>query len=614
MTNQETPHESLFVPPDSSLFLTKDSTLTEPMADLGDPSTQEPYVPEDAGQSDETMRSSDDTKSNIDELQSTQNAVPEDEQACQYYPMLAPAATRHVEALQRLVDVANESYLTDSDGSRTQSFVEELPEFLDAAVQLISRLTGSYISTRSVSYNYQDPSVLNVYSSTITARVDRYIGNASAQDEIAYLMHEVCLHGAEQLRYVPYDLYYPPVAWSSSSVSTARSTSATAKVTICEVWQGLAEIELDMIAEQYTSSSPPPIACSQLPFLIDWTVPFSQWDDKQIIGLYRHVFGCQELLLQNNERAERECLQWMETREDEDFRRYPESNVCLDNIYTEEEAAYHQAMHKHKFGADDYTPLTAQPYDLYPEDFRRAYQHILTLDIVEFLDYLEINERLYPPQGDPNRFTHPLLRMMPYSPINLTYYLNRFEVPPTVYTYSDPQHASYGIFSIFSFICNDRALFVGDAVLGGYDGVHRVGCCILVLAKLIYDMKQNRVARGPKTLLLTWDSNEGQLLRDIMSKITSAIKRSMTNVKRPKLPPGMQTAPWRPKALLYTREGHAGITRLEWPFNHWGTDDPWANSSPPHSVHSRSPAERPKAQASHHAVTDENTQEKQLPG
>ncbi|KAG8763029.1 hypothetical protein FRC11_006404, partial [Ceratobasidium sp. 423] len=76
-----------------------------------------------------------------------------------------------------------------------------------------------------------------------------------------------------------------------------------------------------------------------------------------------------------------------------------------------------------------------------------------------------------------------------------------------------------------------------------------------------------------------------QMLMDIITDVTNSIKDSTTKAKRPKLPQGTQCTPWRPEGLLYTREGHEGVTDMPWPFHQWGSDNPWGILSPRTETH-----------------------------
>ncbi|KDN33336.1 hypothetical protein RSAG8_13572, partial [Rhizoctonia solani AG-8 WAC10335] len=184
----------------------------------------------------------------------------------------------------------------------------------------------------------------------------------------------------------------------------------------------------------------------------------------------------------------------------------------------------HDAMQKFNYGSEVYAPLTAQPYELFDAKFRQAFSPILITPLLEMLDHIEINERLQPPQGDANMYTHPLLQVMPSPQVDIESYLRTFRVPEAVYTYSDPDHARHGIMPLYSLVCLDRILVNGHMVFGGGNGAYRVGCCLLALAKLIDDMAHNRIARGPRMLQLSWDGNEGQMLKDIMSEVTNSVK------------------------------------------------------------------------------------------
>ncbi|KAG8694386.1 hypothetical protein FRC11_002227, partial [Ceratobasidium sp. 423] len=400
----EPTHSTL--PLDEDSFINHESTIVEQVPDASYASTPPAPSPLDDHRSDTIHTTEDEIKSSIDELQSMQLPIQDYQQTFEYFPMLAPAPADHVTTLQRLADLANESYLNDSDGARTRSFVEEVPTFLDAAVQTISRLSGSIITARSVSFNYAQPSKLNVYS-TITSRADKFVGKASGEEEIAYFAHEAHLWGdkaivlsplSTQLRSGMGGLYFVPHILSLTSNILPFIVFLSFSEVYTLPWQGRPAIDLDDIGSDGLLDGRPAIAWSRLPFPIKWDIPFSKWPADQVTGVYSHIFYLQPRLLQQDPQAESAALQWLEESENEPFRRQPDLDTQLDNLYTDEEAAYYHSMLKYNHGPDAYALLTAEPYALFDLKFRQAHKTILIAPVVEMMDYVEINERLDPPQ------------------------------------------------------------------------------------------------------------------------------------------------------------------------------------------------------------------------
>ncbi|KAG8740289.1 hypothetical protein FRC11_000309 [Ceratobasidium sp. 423] len=72
--------------------------------------------------------------------------------------------------------------------------------------------------------------------------------------------------------------------------------------------------------------------------------------------------------------------------------------------------------------------------------------------------------------------------------------------------------------------------------------------------------------------LLTWESREGRALESIIDTIVKGIEAVTNSTSRPQVFQGALSSPWRPKRILYQREGAPEDLKIEWLYGDWGTD------------------------------------------
>ncbi|KAG8683057.1 hypothetical protein FRC11_014028, partial [Ceratobasidium sp. 423] len=98
------------------------------------------------------------------------------------YPSLAPPPLQWKQDLKDLIALLNRNYISDSSTELAQEMCKRLPSLLDSAVQSISRVTGVYINTRAVYFNYKDLSTVNAFC-TVTDSIKEAVDKETLRKE-----------------------------------------------------------------------------------------------------------------------------------------------------------------------------------------------------------------------------------------------------------------------------------------------------------------------------------------------------------------------------------------------------------------------------------------------
>ncbi|KAG8692356.1 hypothetical protein FRC11_003679, partial [Ceratobasidium sp. 423] len=192
--------------------------------------------------------------------------------------------------------------------------------------------------------------------------------------------------------------------------------------------------------------------------------------------------------------------------------------------------------------------------------------------IVKLMHSTEINEKLDQPKQAIEQSDPALFREVQHRLEDPDLFLELFKIPKALYDYNDEDHDVYAVHSLSQFIIKTNHIISAEQVMSGRMGIYTICLCVLAIAKLIHEMEEGVVVLVGGQFLLTWESCEGQALESIIDTIIKGVEAVTNSTSCPQVFQGALSSPWRPKHILYQREGAPEDLKIEWPYGDWGTN------------------------------------------
>ncbi|KAG8731582.1 hypothetical protein FRC11_003488, partial [Ceratobasidium sp. 423] len=440
------------------------------------------------------------------------------------YPMLGSPNPLWMESLEELLEEGAHAHylLNGADSDVMRHYCRRIPDMLNACIQTISHMTGATISAQAVWPGFDDSAVLCTYS-TITQHALDYIPPVDAIEEIAYLIHQVC-YGAgpllERKSINAYPVIYMTVeAKGRPLLCPPHPCLQQCIMTLIEffsmlgLWQGIPSFTWAQVIESHHKGLKIYFSPLRAPDNFLYDKPPEQWKTDKVDMRYGHVLGYQTRYYSGDPDAEGCMFQWVENDVNEPLCTEPAG--AIESLYNEEHATYYLAMWQHVFHKDTYMPLLPLPGHWFKLSFLQKNS--------------QINEKLdQPEQSDPALFQEVQHRLE-----DPDLFLELFKIPKVLYDYDDEDHDVYAVHSLSQFIIKTNHIISAEWVVSSRMGIYSICLCVLAIAKLIHEME------------------EGVVVPVFQGALSS---------------------PWRPKRILYQREGTPEDLKIEWPYGDWGTD------------------------------------------
>ncbi|KDN41893.1 hypothetical protein RSAG8_07110, partial [Rhizoctonia solani AG-8 WAC10335] len=502
------------------------------------------------------------------------------------FPMLGPAPEHWKASLLELIEKIPDTYLDSEDNRENR---RRVPEWIDSAVQAISRVSGALLDVRAVCTDSEDPETARCYTIT-TTRLQPHRENEEMAEEIAYLADLIFrAFGPTMERRPPHTF---PTVYSTALVrgrpllcpmhpnARQRRLTLIEYMMIYRRWQCGDEIDMSDVAKESNSFIEP----QRYGAGVVWGTGPQDWDDRTVTLCYLHVYTNQERLLLSDLSAESTAFQWILRSSGEPFKYEPWGAVT--DLYKDEHAAYSVAMARFNFPSHAYQPQIAGDPMWFNATLIAELRTYFELPdaLVQAMELTEINETMTPPVRAATIAEPALLKLIPIEQTDVLRLINSVRIPTATYDWADSQHDLLSARSLYVWVVLQESLIVDNRVAGGLEGARKLILALLAFCKLIHDMSMDQIRLSGHMYRITWDHQDGQQIQSVIDYLNVALARSIESDSRLPIYPGTREDQWRPKHLLHFRLGSSLPDEMPWPYARWGTTNPLL-SSPVTSMH-----------------------------
>ncbi|KEP45930.1 hypothetical protein V565_229910, partial [Rhizoctonia solani 123E] len=492
------------------------------------------------------------------------------------FPMLGPAPDRLRVSLMELIQKLPDTYLDNEDNLEN---CRRVPEWLDCAVQAISRVSGAILDVRAICLDSEDPETIKCYTQ-----------NEEMSEELAYLAHLVFRSfGPAMERHAPHTF---PTVYSNASVRgrpllcpmhpnpKQRCLTLIDYMTIYRRWECGDQIEWGDISKDIELFIESPRYGED----VHWGTGPHHWDDETVRRCYLHIYTCQERLLAQDMTAESTAFQWILKARGEPYIYEPWGSIV--GLYGNENAAYSVAMACYYFPSHAYHPhIVCDPVWYHTSLVEKLVERFrIPQSLVEVMDLTEINESMSPPIRTASHGDLAILNLFCGRTFDLFDRLHTVVLPLAMCDWGNTEHDRYSARRMYIWVVLEESLIFEDRVMGRPEGVLKLIMGLLAFCRLIHEMDLNQVPLSGHMYRLTWDHPDGQQILFIINYLKSALTRSIESDARPSIFPGMQEDRWSPKRLLHHQLGKGTPVEMPWPYEQWGTSNPQL-SSPFRPIH-----------------------------
>ncbi|EUC56791.1 hypothetical protein RSOL_198000, partial [Rhizoctonia solani AG-3 Rhs1AP] len=347
------------------------------------------------------------------------------------FPMLAPAPEHWKVSLMELIEKLPETYLDNEDNLEN---CRRVPEWLDSAVQMISRVSGAILDVRAICPDSEDPDTVKCYTIN-TERLRPYRQNEEMAEEVAYFAHLVFgSFGPAMERRAPHVF---PTVYSYASIRgrpllcpmhpnpKQRLRTLIDFMMTYRRWQCGDTIDWDDASKEIGPFLEPQRYGED----VEWGDGPYHWDDETVRRCYLHAYTCQECILAGDTTAEAIAFQWILRAPGEPYVYGPWGSIS--ELYTDENAAYSVSMARYNFPSHAYHPhIVCDPVcftDSLVDSVRIQFN--VPQSLVEVMKLAEINESMSPPVREASPKDPAILRLFSGVKFDLLERLISMDIP-----------------------------------------------------------------------------------------------------------------------------------------------------------------------------------------